>query len=259
MKLTAISPKRLKNSACAITLLASCLSMSACTEYLSNINIPNPFEQKQAQSIDAVYYGHFNDIPIPVDMEKDVNNTKVVFYNQQVSGVEKYEGRVEIISLSNAMEQNLLKNNWTLIAKEHDEKIMQVYQKDNRFAILTFYDQTLTTGMEVWVLDKLPQNMIKTNTVTPAKPRSTPQDKHLTPNSSQKMQEMKQEDGQKVGQKIQQEATETIDTTVKKAENSIDSLDKAVEQSTITIDTTKEEIKTEVKQEINQTTTDIIL
>ncbi len=239
---TTFSNKSRKTTLTAL-LLTSSLFMSGCSEYLSNINIPNPFEQKQAQSIDAVYYGHFSDIPIPVDMEKDVNTSKVAFYNQQVFGIEKYEGRVEIVSLSTAMEHNLLKNKWSLVAKEHDDKIMQVFQKENRFAIITYYNQTLTTGMDVWVLDKLPQNIVTKN-ASPAKPSSNNQNRHLTPNVPSRTEAVKQE------------ASQTIDTTVKKID---DTVDKAVEDTTITIDTTKEEVKQEVKEEIKTTSSDIIL
>ncbi len=253
-----------------LNLLLLSMLLSGCAEYMDNLSIPNPFEKKEAKSVDAVYYGHFSDIPIPVDMEKDVNNTKVVFYNDNVSGIEIYEGRVEINSLSAAMEHNLLKNKWTLIAKELDEKIMQVYQKDNRFAIITLYNQTLTTGMDVWVLDKLPQNMnYKTKKVTPKKP--------VTKAPLQQKDEAVETIDTTIGNTYEQgktAVTDGYDNTVKPTVDAMkqqvvdtyntveNSVSNTTQSTGITIDTTKKEIKegyVEAKEEVKEASSDIIL
>ncbi len=266
MKLTQFNKS--KKTIFTSSLILSSLLLSGCTEYLSDITIPNPFEQKEANTADAVYYGHFSDIPIPVDMEKDMKNTKVVFYNDNVSGIEIYEGRVEINSLSAAMEHNLLKNNWTLIAKEYDEKIMQIYQKDNRFAIITFYNQTLTTGMDVWVLDKLPQNIINS---TPYPPATSSQNSHLTPNSTiNNMKSSAVETIDTTVDKVESVYTNTVKPTVQNAKDKVvetyntveTSLESSADDASITIDTTKQEVKDDinaVKEDVKETASDIIL
>ena len=134
---------------------------------MSTSSFSNPFEKKEQSDINAVYFGHFNDIPIPQDMIKNNNRTEVSFFNDQLSGVEFYEGPVEIISLSLAMEHNMRKTGWTLLSQASDEKFIQLYKKENRHAVIYFYEQTLTTAMEIWLLTNGQKQMYSPPQLTP--------------------------------------------------------------------------------------------
>ena len=128
----------------AVLLLAGC----------SNLNIPNPFSS--TSDVNDVYISQFPDIPIPADMKSVPKNTLVTTTQDGTKvGLETFEGRVEAASLANAMIHNLARQGWSLRGSVTGKRTMQVHEKDNRYVVLYLYDQTMTTAMEVWVLNRL--------------------------------------------------------------------------------------------------------
>lgn len=128
----------------AVLLLAGC----------SSLNIPNPFAS--TSDVNDVYMSQFPDIPIPADMKSVPKNTLVTATQDGTKvGLETFEGRVEAASLANAMIHNLARQGWSLRGSVTGKRTMQVHEKDNRYAVIYLYDQTMTTSMEIWVLNRL--------------------------------------------------------------------------------------------------------
>lgn len=128
----------------AALLLAGC----------SSLNIPNPFSS--TSDVNDVYMSQFPDIPIPADMKSVPKNTLVTSTQDGTKvGLETLEGRVEAASLANAMIHNMARQGWSLRGSVTGKRTMQVHEKDNRYAVLYLYDQTMSTAMEVWVLNRL--------------------------------------------------------------------------------------------------------
>lgn len=65
-------------------------------------------------------------------------------------------------SLANAMILNMNRQGWSLRGAAIGDKTMHLYEKDNRFAVLYFYDQTTTAAMEIWVLTRLADGVLPT-------------------------------------------------------------------------------------------------
>lgn len=126
-----------------------CLALAGC----SNLNITNPFAPTD---VSEVYYSQFPDVPIPADLSVVPKNSLVnITQDSTKLGLETHEGRVEVGSLSNAMIHNMAKQGWSLRGVVSGKRVMQVHEKDQRICVLYFYDQTVTTAMEVWVMLRL--------------------------------------------------------------------------------------------------------
>ncbi len=132
-------------------VLALCAPLGGCAE----VGVPNPFNPAPA-SITDVYTSQFADIPIPSAM-KSVPASSLVTPSQsgQKVGLETFEGRVETASLANAMIHNMARQGWSLRGSMSGKRTLQLHEKGDMYAVLYFYDQTMSTAMEVWVLNRL--------------------------------------------------------------------------------------------------------
>lgn len=142
-----------------ICLLLFCsLLLTGC----SDLNISNPFEQSTTSG-NEVYFDQFPDVPIPRDMSVDSKRSLIpVAQDGTKTGLLTVEGRVDKPSLVNAMFSNMNRQGWTLRGATMGDKAMHLYEKDNRFAVLYFYEQTTTTAMEIWVLTRLADGVLPT-------------------------------------------------------------------------------------------------
>ena len=134
------------------------LGLSGCAD----MNIANPFDTSPSNPNDF-YFEQFTDIPIPRDLSVDLARTFVsVTADGTKIGLVTTKGRVEQLSLSTAMINNMVNQGWSLRSMVNGPKSLQVYEKDGRFAILYFYEQTMSTAMEIWVSTRLPDGMVPT-------------------------------------------------------------------------------------------------
>lgn len=130
-----------------------CLSAAVLTA-CSNLNIPNPFSS--SSDVNDVYISQFPDIPIPADMKSVPKNTLVTPTQDGAKiGLETFSGRVESASLANAMIHNMSRQGWSLRGSTTGKRTMQLHEKDQRYAVIYLYDQTMNTAMEIWVLNRL--------------------------------------------------------------------------------------------------------
>lgn len=141
---------RMTLAACAAGLFL--FSLAGCSGM--GLDIPNPFSS--TSDVNDVYFSQFPDVPIPADMKSSPKNTLVTPTQDGVKmGLETFEGRVEASSLANAMIHNMSRQGWSLRGSITGKRTMQLHEKDQRYAIIYLYDQTLSTAMEIWVLNRL--------------------------------------------------------------------------------------------------------
>jgi hypothetical protein len=115
----------------------------------------NPFENNTAGTSD-IYYDQFEDVPIPGDMTIDSSRTLISTSPDGTRiGLLTAEGRVSITSLTQAMEYNMFRQGWTVIGRMSGIKNMDVFEKDNKIAVLYFYEQKIYTAMEIWISQRL--------------------------------------------------------------------------------------------------------
>lgn len=128
----------------------SLLALTGCAD----LGITNPFAS--TSDVKDVYLSQFPDIPIPADMKSVPKYTMVTPTQDGTKvGLETLEGRVDSASLANAMIHNMARQGWSLRGSVSGKRSMQLHEKDQRFAVLYLYDQTIDTRMEVWVLNRL--------------------------------------------------------------------------------------------------------
>ena len=162
-------------------LLLGALLLPGCAD----LNISNPFEQSTTSGYE-VYFDQFSDVPSPRDMSVDSQRSLIsVAQDGTKTGLLTVEGRVDKPSLANAMLLNMNRQGWNLRGATIGDKTMHLYEKDSRYTVLYFYDQTTTAAMEIWVLTRLADGVLPTmgtggGTATDNGPSSTPSF-YLTP------------------------------------------------------------------------------
>lgn len=128
----------------AALMLAGCSSMDGA-------GISNPFAQP---SLTESYISQFRDIPIPAPMSSSIEETLVTVGTDGTKfGLESFSGRVDGISLSNVMMQNMARSGWQLRGSSVGVRSIQLYQKGQHYAALFFREGVVNTVMDIWVVN----------------------------------------------------------------------------------------------------------
>lgn len=134
----------------------------------ADMDIQNPFSS--STDVNQVYYDEFPDVPIPADMSPDRSRSWVSVTPEGVKiGLLTVEGRYDLASLATATIHNMNGQGWSLRAMGNGPRILQVYEKDNRLAVVYFYAQTTSVAMEMWLSLRLPDGVISSSS-TPVMP-----------------------------------------------------------------------------------------
>ncbi len=138
-----------------IPLYSKIFFLSVCLLSLTACSLPVGVTIKpetEPQNIEDVYFGRLETIPIPQVMKLHERESVVsTLLDESVMGLEVYGGSLEILSLDKAMRYNMPKNGWKLISSATGKKIIQVYEKEDRLAVITMYNQMFNTAMEIWL------------------------------------------------------------------------------------------------------------
>lgn len=126
---------------------------------------------------EAAVYSQFSDIPVPKDMSTNAGRT-FVNYGQDGTkvGLETLEGRIPSLTLTRVMINNMLRDGWSIRATASgSSRYMQLFERDNRYAVIYYYDQTTSYAMEIWVATRLADGAV---------PPPPPIDPSLLPNAA---------------------------------------------------------------------------
>lgn len=129
-------------------VLTLALSLTGCADI-------NPFASPA--NPEAAVYSQFSDIPVPKDMSTNASRT-FVNYGQDGTkvGLETFEGRIPSLTLTRVMINNMLRDGWSIRATSAgSSRYMQLYERENRYAVIYYYDQTASYAMEIWVATRL--------------------------------------------------------------------------------------------------------
>lgn len=155
----------------AFVLSLLCLltfSLSACADI-------NPFAS--SSNPEAAVYSQFSDIPVPKDMSTNAGRT-FVNYGQDGTkvGLETLEGRIPSLTLTRVMINNMLRDGWSIRATSSgSSRYMQLFERENRYAVIYYYGQTASYAMEIWVATRLADGAV---------PPPPPLDPSLAPGAS---------------------------------------------------------------------------
>jgi len=99
----------------------------------------------------APHYQDFSDILIPGEMKMDKKNSFVYKTPGFTSGVLSAKGRVDANSLIRFFENNMEKDNWSLVSAFVSPRTIMLYQKENRWCVINISDKDFNTYAEIWV------------------------------------------------------------------------------------------------------------
>jgi hypothetical protein len=100
-------------------------------------------------------YHHFTDVLIPGELTVVDRSTMVVKTPGMASGILTLKGRVEKTSLVTFFNTNMAKDNWDSLGMiKSPASSMLLYQKENRWCVITIRDQNYTTAVEIGVASK---------------------------------------------------------------------------------------------------------
>jgi hypothetical protein len=125
--------------------------MAGCSSVLEENN-PDPARQAAQQSPAALgTYQDFEDVLIPSEMDPDYKNSFVFETPGFKTGILRYEGRVDAVSLINYFESNMPRDGWKLRSKMKYGRSILIFEKPNRDCIINISDETFSTVLEVMV------------------------------------------------------------------------------------------------------------
>lgn len=143
---------RLRTLALGFALLAG-LSLTACD---ANRNSSSAAANPAVPVVSEYYYADFNDVPIPKDMKATGEATVIQSPGGVKTGLQIFKGRVQITSLTSAMNSYMAREGWSLCsALRGNEKSIHIFEKPDRYCILYVQDGLFNTEMLVSITPKL--------------------------------------------------------------------------------------------------------
>ena len=124
--------------------------ISGCTTLAPNTDASPTGQDKKDQGPSPVYYD-FGDVLVPSEM-KLLNESTFVFRTPgMAAGVLSFKGRVEINSLIAFFENNMIKDNWKPVSSFKSKRTFMLYQKENRWCVISIAEGDFSTNAEIWV------------------------------------------------------------------------------------------------------------
>ncbi|HKK99780.1 MAG TPA: hypothetical protein VJ943_05985 [Desulfotignum sp.] len=169
-------PSEIRKMTCFVVILSSVVWMTGCTQIftgkksaepqtstvsssgsgVSDIQPTSPVSKKTT----AVYYD-FEDVLIPLELKVVQDKSVIVSTPGFTSGILVLKGRVERRSLINFFNNNMQKDNWSIVSqiKSPGNSIM-VYEKATRCAVITIKSEHINTWVEVGVAARVNQDSL---------------------------------------------------------------------------------------------------
>ncbi len=151
-----------------------------CTACASDGSFKNPFASSTPETPPGpnYYFSEFSDIPIPNDLSESRGDTFVTFAASGAKcGVQRFSGRVDVVSLMNTMRRHMAETGWTLRSLLRSKESVLVFEKPDRVVALHITDGVVFTEMRVFVTSRLEgdsASVVINPYNPPATPKSTP-------------------------------------------------------------------------------------
>lgn len=113
--------------------------------------------EPQPEAMPTSFFYDFNDIRVPSEMEIQPGKSSITPVEGGKSGVMKFKGRVEPISLFDFFYNTMPKDGWTLLTYQKYQRYLLVFSKDNRITVITIEEDPIYyTWLEIWVSPRVP-------------------------------------------------------------------------------------------------------
>jgi hypothetical protein len=123
----------------------------------SNGSFPNPFSAcDNSAPSGGHFFSEFEDIPIPNEMREISGDSVITFAPTGVKcGMQRFQGRVEMVSLMNTMRRSMANHGWTLRSLLRAQRSILIFEKHDRMAFIEIIDGMLETEMRIVVSARL--------------------------------------------------------------------------------------------------------
>jgi hypothetical protein len=134
-----------------IILSFSLFFFTGCTLFKAKTKSPPGDINKPASKGPAPLYYDFGDVLIPGELKVDKKESFVYNSTGFSAGVLVLSGRVEIDSLITFFENNMIKDNWRKVCSFKSAHTLMLFQKENRWCVVSIHESNFTTHAKVWV------------------------------------------------------------------------------------------------------------
>lgn len=161
-----------------LALLCSMIVLTAvgCSSVLEENNTSPAQQPVPAARPSLGSYQDFEDVLIPSEMDPDYKDSFVLETPNFKTGILRYEGRIDAVSLGNFFESNMPKDGWKLRSKMKYGRSILIFEKPNRDCIINIADETFKTVLEVMVA---PRQDTEAPVIQPEEPVFEPLEQEL--------------------------------------------------------------------------------
>lgn len=135
----------------AIILSVSLLFFTGCGLFKTRMKSPSSNMQKPADKGPAPLYYDFGDVLLPGELKVDKEESFIYNSAGFSAGVLVLNGRVDTNSLIAFFENNMAKDNWKKVCSFKSAHTLMLFQKDNRWCVVSIHESNFTTHAKVWV------------------------------------------------------------------------------------------------------------
>ena len=133
-----------------IFIITAVFTVGGCASVSKKDNKATAPESKTNTAVSARYYD-FGDVLVPKQLKVDKKSSFVYETSGFSAGVLVLKGRVETNSLISFFERNMVNDNWKIISSFKSEQTLLLFQKAQRWCVITIVDGTYNTNVKIWV------------------------------------------------------------------------------------------------------------
>ena len=127
-----------------------------CANIMGNSSSSSAPQTPPPSSEQSSFYYDFNDIRVPEEMEIQTDKSSLTPVAGGKSGLMRFKGRVEPISMFEYFSNTMPKDGWTLLTYQKYQRFFLVFTKDTRVAVISMgEDPIYYTWLEIWVTPRV--------------------------------------------------------------------------------------------------------
>ncbi len=148
-----------------LIILASLTLFAACTATGKNTAGADPASASTAAEYqDPDYYYDFDDILIPKEIDYLEDQSYKLDNNKFRAAIMKFKGRVEVLELVQYFVNNMVKDNWTLVANNKAGKLsVLTFEKFNKSCVIHIDDSFASANTTIIAVEVKDENAMEKN------------------------------------------------------------------------------------------------
>jgi hypothetical protein len=108
-------------------------------------------EAREKDQKNAPLYYDFVDVLVPRELSLNTKSSFVYHTSGLTAGVLVFTSKVERSSLIQFFENNMAKDNWQAVSSFKSPRTLLVFQKENRWCVITVTENNWDTQVEIWL------------------------------------------------------------------------------------------------------------